>query len=197
MHYQILFTLIFGVAFVVAAGFIGPKFRAEMEKSSKTQIWIAIIICAVALVFRRSIALLLLVLGQCLVPGCSSTSEPASGDLGSDLRHPDPRIRMQSAVRAADSRRTDLLLPLVENLSDRDESVRFFSAIALRRLTGEDLGYRSFDPEAVRSGAVERWRKWVAAHPSGDAPADLPAGSAARPHLGGEGPPPGGEGGPR
>jgi hypothetical protein len=68
---------------------------------------------------------------------------------------------MAAAHLAAEQDRRDLLGALVENLADRDESVRFVAAIALRRLTGQDLGYRSYAPPAAREEAIARWRRWL------------------------------------
>ena len=96
-----------------------------------------------------------------LPAGCSSTSEPASGDLRLDLRHKDPRIRMDAAYRAASEARLDLLDLLVLNLSDRDESVRFFTGIALKKLADRDFGYRSHGSLLSREEAIGRWRRWI------------------------------------
>ncbi len=69
---------------------------------------------------------------------------------------------MATAYLAAEQGRRDLLNALVDNLADRDESVRFITAIALRRLTGQDLGYRSYSPLAEREEAIARWKRWLA-----------------------------------
>jgi len=92
--------------------------------------------------------------------GCTATSDPSTGDIRLDLRHRDPRIRMEAAYQAAKQGRRDLVDELVENLEDRDESVRFFTGIALKRMTGQSFGFRSFGSYSSRKEAVERWRKW-------------------------------------
>ncbi len=92
--------------------------------------------------------------------GCSATSDPATGDLELDLRHRDPRVRMEASYQAAAAGRMDLMGALIENLEDRDESVRFFAGIALKRMTGQDFGYRSFGNLAARKSAIEKWRRW-------------------------------------
>ena len=94
--------------------------------------------------------------------GCVSTADPPTGDLRVDLLHHDPRVRMATAYLAAEEGRRDLLMGLVDNLGDRDESVRFITAIALRKLTGQDLGYRSYAPLGDREEAIARWRRWLA-----------------------------------
>jgi hypothetical protein len=103
----------------------------------------------------RALALLI------LLAGCSATSDPATGDLRVDLHHRDPRVRMQAAFLAAEKDRRDLLAELVENLSDPDESVRFISGIALKRLTGQDFGYLSYGEVDERASAIERWKAWL------------------------------------
>ncbi len=92
--------------------------------------------------------------------GCASTSDPATGDLQQDLRHKDPRIRMESAFQAAEAGRRDLVGLLIENLRDRDDSVRYVTGIALKRLTGRDFDYRSHAGAAEREKAVELWKNW-------------------------------------
>ena len=104
---------------------------------------------------RRALALLV------LAAGCSATSDPATGDLRVDLHHRDPRVRMKAAYLAAEKDRRDLLGELVENLSDPDESVRFISGIALKRLTGQDFGYLSYGEVDERASAIERWKRWL------------------------------------
>jgi hypothetical protein len=54
----------------------------------------------------------------------------------------------------------------VENLSADDAAVRMAAAGALRRLTGETLGYRFDAPASDRAAAIERWRTWVKDHPA-------------------------------
>jgi len=105
--------------------------------------------------------------------GCTSTSEPATGDLRLDLHHRDPRVRAQAAFRTAEAGREDLAEDLIACLEDRDDSVRFIAGIALKRLTGRDFGYLSYTDPRIRSEAAARWRAWlreerggVAAQPS-------------------------------
>ncbi len=50
---------------------------------------------------------------------------------------------------------------LVQDLSDSDSAIRFAAITALRRLTGQDLGYRYYDSEYDRRPAVKRWQQWV------------------------------------
>jgi hypothetical protein len=106
---------------------------------------------------RVALALALVLLAM----GCKATSDPATGDLRLDLHHRDPRVRMQAAFLAVEKGRRDLEGELVENLSDVDESVRFISGIALKRLTGQDFGYLSYGEVDERAAAIARWKKWL------------------------------------
>jgi hypothetical protein len=51
-------------------------------------------------------------------------------------------------------------------LDDEDSAIRFAAISALKRMTGQDLGYRYYDGEYDRRAAVERWRQWLKDHPS-------------------------------
>ena len=113
------------------------------------------------------------------IAGCASTCDPATGDLRTDLRHRDPRVRIESAVKAAGEGRVDLVPELVGNLEDRDESVRFVSGIALKRLTGRDFGFLSFASPADRADAVRRWRRWIEGAPGSVVEGDATATAAA------------------
>jgi hypothetical protein len=105
---------------------------------------------------RRTAVLWLL-----LAAGCSSTLEPPSGDPALDLRHADPRIRVQAARAAVDAGRRDLVPALIALLDDDDGSVRLFSNTALRKLSGRDFGFLPHGTLAERRAAVERWRRWA------------------------------------
>ena len=55
---------------------------------------------------------------------------------------------------------------MVHDLDDPDPAVRFYAVEGLRRLTGDDFGYRYYDDDAARKPAVARWQSWVAGHGS-------------------------------
>ncbi len=97
-----------------------------------------------------------------VVPGCSSTNDPATGDLKLDLQHRDPRIRVDATRQAVDEKRLELIYLLIDNLSHRDDAVRFYTAIAIRKLSGQDLGYLPYATPEERDAAVIRWKEWAA-----------------------------------
>ncbi len=80
-------------------------------------------------------------------------------DYPADLAAQDPAMRIR-AVQVAGERGDQGAVPLlVDRLEDEDAAVRFYAFEALRRITGEDHGYRYYKPGPERAKAVERWRR--------------------------------------
>ncbi len=52
---------------------------------------------------------------------------------------------------------------LVDLLDDHDRTVRMYAILGLRRLCGEDFGYRYYAVSAERAPAVARWRETLRA----------------------------------
>ena len=50
---------------------------------------------------------------------------------------------------------------MVANLNDDDPAVRFYSIEGLKRLTGDDFGYRYYEDADERAAAVAKWNQWV------------------------------------
>ncbi|MCZ6794047.1 MAG: hypothetical protein O7J95_10585 [Planctomycetota bacterium] len=94
--------------------------------------------------------------------GCSSSLDPPSGDLRLDLRHKDPRIRVLAARQAVTSGSVGAIDLLISNLADRDGAVRFYTVIALRKLSGREFGYLPHGTPAERAEAIVRWKAWAA-----------------------------------
>jgi len=97
-------------------------------------------------------------LAACTLAGCGASVAPSFDD-------PTPEARIGALERAAASNDRSSVPRCVENLSADDAAVRMAAAAALRRITGETLGYRFDAPAADRAAAIERWREWVTAHP--------------------------------
>ena len=93
------------------------------------------------------------------VAGCGASVPPSFDD-------PTPQARIGALERAASSGDLSSVPRCVENLSSDDAAVRMAAAGALRRLTGETLGYRFDAPANERAEAIGRWRDWVADHPA-------------------------------
>ena len=85
------------------------------------------------------------------------------------LQDTDP-IFLIPAIRAtADAEAYEAIGRLIELLDSEDSAVRIYAIGALRDLTGQELGFRSWAPQAERQAAIERWRSWAVA--SGHLPA--------------------------
>lgn len=72
----------------------------------------------------------------------------------------DPQERtaaLLDAARAGDQSATPELIVMLES---SDPAERMLADGALRRLTGQDFGYRHFDPEWKRAEAADAWRRW-------------------------------------
>ena len=77
----------------------------------------------------------------------------------SDLENPDLTVKIMAVKWAGDNKVTSAVPQLVDFLLDEDESVRFYSIQALRRITGTDYGYDYKAASYLRAAAVKRWRK--------------------------------------
>ena len=53
------------------------------------------------------------------------------------------------------------LKSMVELLNADDDLVRFMAISGLTEISGDDLGYRFFDPRAMRFKAVQKWRAYA------------------------------------
>ena len=93
------------------------------------------------------------------VGGCYS---PDAKSLGSDSAASAIPAIKSAAVQ--DNR--DALPRLVQDLDDPDSAIRFAAISALRRMTGQDFGYRYYDSPWARRPAVMRWRLWLKEKPS-------------------------------
>ncbi len=97
----------------------------------------------------------------CVTGGCGLSGS----DLYAALQAEDPAVRIQAIHRAGQTQNTSSLPYLVDRLSDSQSDVRFFAIAALKRITGEDMGWKYYDPPEKRVEAVARWRKYLADRP--------------------------------
>ncbi len=91
----------------------------------------------------------------CLHAGGCATDGSGRRELGSG----NPLDRARGIVQVAEAQDPRALHRVVDLLEDPDEAVRMYAITALRRLCGEDLGYRFYASEAQRAAAVARWRE--------------------------------------
>ena len=92
----------------------------------------------------------------CSLSGCVS-SRPYRASLSSD----NATERAIAVKAAGDSRDAGAVPLLVDRLEDEDAAVRFFSIIALEKITGRRFGYDYSQPSRERAAAIVRWRDYV------------------------------------
>lgn len=93
--------------------------------------------------------------------GCPSSGQPAGEALYSRLQNEDPGVRIQAMVQAADADDQKAVPYLVEDLGNDDSDVRMFAYVALKKITGQTMGYEYFDTRRAREQAIARWRQWL------------------------------------
>ncbi len=92
-----------------------------------------------------------------------------------------PLVRAQAAIDAGATADFDAVPRLVDLLEDRDAAVRMYAIQSLRRLCGEDFGYRHYGTEVERKAAVQRWRAAVRAGTLRPVPVDTQPTTAPQP----------------
>lgn len=97
-----------------------------------------------------------------LCAGCTGPA-PTRG-LCQRLQDGDPAVRAAAAADAAKAKDPKALPCLVDRLGDPEPDVRLMASAALQQMTGatyEKMGWRFYDPPALRAEAVDRWRQWL------------------------------------
>lgn len=89
--------------------------------------------------------------GMGLLSAC--TPAASSGDFDSA----DPASKLYAIVRAGETKDASAIPHLIEQLNSDDQAVRMYAIGALRRITGEDMGYVYYAPPAEREAAIQRW----------------------------------------
>ena len=91
----------------------------------------------------------------------SAGCENARKDIATGLQSELGSERIAACIRAGQQRDESVLPLLVDRLEDSDADVRLFAIGALKKITGQDLGYRCYASESKRSEAVQKWRNWL------------------------------------
>ena len=104
----------------------------------------------------------LLLGAACLLSGCEAPSITRGGfDSGSPAARTHAiEVTINDALKTGRISRQDVK-SMVELLNADDDLVRFMAISALSEVSGDDLGYRFFDPSALRFNAVRRWRAYA------------------------------------
>ncbi len=91
--------------------------------------------------------------------GCVASDE-TSMTLYEQLQAEDPALRIQAAKKAAQNDDRQAVGLLIDRLTDPEADVRLFSHMALQKITGQDFGWRPWEPADDRYEAARRWRAW-------------------------------------
>jgi HEAT repeat protein len=102
---------------------------------------------------RARIAVLAII---CFAGGCAGT-RPYRANLSSD----NATERVMAVKAAGEAKDVGSVPLLVDRLEDEDSAVRFFSIIALEKITGRRFGYDYSQPSRERAAAIVRWRDFV------------------------------------
>ena len=106
----------------------------------------------------RSIMLALLAAAAAGLSACAG----GGPNLYQRLQDEDPKVRVEAAVEAGRTKDAQAVALLVERLDDSEQDVRFYSILALERITGQTFGYKCYEPIEARRQAIEQWRKYAA-----------------------------------
>jgi hypothetical protein len=112
------------------------------------------------------------------VAGCPSGGQSAGEALYLRLQDEDQGVRIQAMVQAADAGDPKAVPYLVENLGNDDSDVRMFAYVALKKITGQTMGYEYFDTRPGREQAIGRWRQWLSGGRQASATQTAPASQA-------------------
>jgi hypothetical protein len=111
---------------------------------------------------RKAITAIVVIVAMTVTGGLTGCGPPR-GSQYVDNDDPDVKIpAIQQAVRTKDKKAVPVL---VNDLDSDDPAVRFYAIEALRRLTGDTMGYNYYEDEDVRKPAVERWKAWLKEQP--------------------------------
>ena len=84
-----------------------------------------------------------------------------SGDYVKNISSVQPEVASKAMNTAAQKKSRLAIVPLVKRLYDEDPVMRLSAIRALQRITGEDMGYRSYEPQVKRMAAIKRWEAWL------------------------------------
>ena len=108
----------------------------------------------------KTVVVFIMVVMGFMVVGCVA-STPKVGTIYQQLQNEDPAVRSAAIIEAGNTKDTKSILLLIDRLSDTESDVRMFSGIALRKITGKDFGWRSWDSRTDRDKAIRRWQQWA------------------------------------
>ena len=105
----------------------------------------------------RSAKWLMLIWAGLLLVACNNTSSDYMANISSGK----PEVATAAMSKAAQEKSRQAIVPLIKRLHDEDPAIRLSAIRALRRITGQDMGYRSYESPVKRAQAIQRWWDWV------------------------------------
>jgi hypothetical protein len=73
----------------------------------------------------------------------------------------DPANKIPGIKIAVEKKDLSAAKQMVRDLDSDDPAVRFYAIEGLRRLTGQDFGYKYYDDDLARQPAIQTWRAWL------------------------------------
>ena len=98
------------------------------------------------------------VFGLVLLGGCRLFT---NNDYVKNISSVQPEVATEAMNKAAEKKDRQAIVPLVKRLYDEDPVIRLTAIKALKNITGEDMGYHSYEPEVKRIAAIKRWEAWL------------------------------------
>ncbi|MCP4710218.1 MAG: HEAT repeat domain-containing protein [Planctomycetes bacterium] len=92
-----------------------------------------------------------------IIIGCDNPNKKI--DSLANLESIDPATRIRAIKWAGENKVHNAIPLLVDRLQEQDRTVRFYAIMALRRITGDDLGFDYKADPAQRAEAVKKWRQ--------------------------------------
>jgi hypothetical protein len=94
-------------------------------------------------------------LASLFLVGCATDAPPPT----------DRPAQLRRVIDAGESRDPAQIPWLVEQLDHDDPAMRMLTAQALKRITGQTLGYQPYAPRHDRRPALERWQAYALSAP--------------------------------
>jgi hypothetical protein len=110
---------------------------------------------------KKVVAFILMVIGVTVVVAGCVASTPTAGTIYQRLQSEDPAVRSEAIVEAGKTKNAKTVPLLIDRLSDTQPDIRMFAGVALRKITGKDFGWQSWDSRTDRDQAIRRWRQWA------------------------------------
>lgn len=101
------------------------------------------------------------ILQFCVSVALTAPAVGCAGSVRDQIQSPDPAARVRAIIKATQWCDRKAIPLIVDRLEDEDEAVRTMANMALKKLTGQDFGYRAYDSIARRQRSVATWRQWL------------------------------------